>query len=84
MRDAASGTMNVTLRTTEWRWLRVPSWFLVALTAAMPARWLVRRRSARLRRRRAAAGLCTSCGYDIRATPGHCPECGHTPAGATA
>ena len=51
----------------------LPYWSLVLLTAAGPAAWYARRRR-RLRSR--SLGLCPACGYDLRATPERCPECG--------
>ena len=51
--------------------VNVPYWFLAASFAVPPVLTI----RARVRRRR-GHGLCPSCSYDLRATPGRCPECG--------
>jgi hypothetical protein len=56
----------------------VPHWLLAGAFAAAPVGWAARRLKARRRRRR---GLCPRCGYDLRATPGQCPECGAAGSG---
>lgn len=55
------------------RELIVPLWF-VAILAAAPA--VLRLWHAKQLRTRKTQGLCSSCGYDLRATPNRCPECG--------
>jgi hypothetical protein len=61
-----------------------PHWALLALVSLpmlLALRWemLARRRLRRLRH-----GLCSNCGYDLRASPDRCPECGlEAPTAAT-
>ena len=63
--------------------LSVPYWLLLAILVAP---FVFHRLDVWLRRQRerdiARIGLCPVCGYDLRATPGRCPECGTPAAGA--
>jgi hypothetical protein len=61
-----------------WWCLIVADWFVVEVFAILPLMWLLRRY---VRCRRIARGICDHCGYDLRASPGRCPECGTTPLG---
>ena len=56
----------------------VPFWILVCVWVAMPLLWHQHFRRMRRREERARRGLCVACGYDLRATPGRCPECGRS------
>ena len=64
----------------RWRAIVVPHWGLAVVSAVLPACWMAvtlqRHRGVRARR-------CVACGYDLRATPDRCPECGSAPAGRT-
>jgi hypothetical protein len=52
-------------------------WWHVFVLAALPPAIVLRAAVRRwLRERRSRHGLCFRCGYDLRATPGRCPECG--------
>jgi hypothetical protein len=52
--------------------LMVPYWLATLVLALPPALWF------RSRQRRRLPGACARCGYDLRATPDRCPECGTT------
>ena len=51
----------------------VPYWATALGFGALPVVWLRRKRRSDGDR---VAGRCAQCGYDLRATPGRCPECG--------
>ena len=58
--------------------LRVPWWSIALTGIVLPAWWVLRWIKSR---RQSKLGLCSNCGYDLRATPDRCPECGtETPA----
>jgi hypothetical protein len=58
---------------------RAPFLSLFIWTAALPF-WMFVLPYVRAREDRKKQGLCRRCGYDLRATPKRCPECGEVPA----
>ena len=55
----------------------LPLWTVAAVTALPPVAWLLGfLRKGRSREARLRGGLCVECGYDLRGSPGRCPECG--------
>jgi hypothetical protein len=60
------------------RYIWLPHWSLALSFAILP---VLRMRAVIRSRKFGRVGRCTACGYDLRATPDRCPECG-VPASA--
>lgn len=56
--------------------LKVPYWLLMIVTGVAARPWLRAAWREHLIGRRASLGQCLACGYDLRASPDRCPECG--------
>ena len=70
MYQQSGSTLGAGFATTH---VAAPFWALALATAVVPVLRILRRV---LRRRLQRRGLCPSCGYDLRASPERCPECG--------
>jgi hypothetical protein len=59
----------------------LPAWSVAAMLSILPSFRVIKFIIGRARRRRLSPkrGLCLRCGYDLRATPDRCPECGVVP-----
>ena len=60
------------LPTTMWIGITVPIWPFMLPCAFFPIFWFLKTR----RRIFAGTNRCPGCGYDLRASPERCPECG--------
>jgi hypothetical protein len=75
----AQGRRPAFVHTTAPNWdVTLPFWFPALLLPIPPVSWLARYLR---KRRRARSGQCPACGYDLRASPDRCPECGTAVAG---
>jgi hypothetical protein len=62
---------------TIWE-VSVAMYWIAAATTVLPLYWFITGRHWESFRRQ-QLNLCVRCGYDLRATPDRCPECGEVP-----
>ena len=68
-----TGGMSASFMDEHHHGIAVPAWLPVAAFSILPLIFVM---GVVRRRRRRGAGRCAGCGYDLRASPDRCPECG--------
>jgi len=64
------GVMSMSL--SPYRSISMPWFYPLPILLVFPTAWVVQR----LRYHKPLPGFCKMCGYDLRGSPGKCPECG--------
>jgi hypothetical protein len=72
---SVDGAVDVHLTGSFEEW-NTPYWKLLCLASVAPIWRFVPWNDLTPRQRRKNRGCCPDCGYDLRATPDRCPECG--------
>ena len=72
------GSYPDSTRSMNSRFIGSPYWFPAVLFSLPHTLWIL---AAIRRKRLKGKGHCRKCGYDLRATPERCPECGTAAAG---
>jgi hypothetical protein len=73
--DYNSQTDRLTMIGYGWT-VSAQYWVVALVLGALPCWWVIGWAIARRASRRSNMGHCLICGYDLRATPERCPECG--------
>jgi hypothetical protein len=64
---------DAVIQGTSEYWIIVRLWIIAAFLSIAPSVWVWRTKR---EHGRVVQGFCRRCGYDLRATPDRCPECG--------
>ena len=76
--SSTSGYFDIEPSGSFYEW-KTPYWKIVLLLLSWPVAYFVPWNLLSVRQRRIRHGLYPACGYDLRATPDRCPECGTVP-----